>query len=100
MRCMRAGIVLMTQMCAVAETLPETIGWHKAVYGADAKLMPWTSWDDVVARQMRYYLNCPTDKRGYPVFAYATFMNAQSEAYEPDIIPCSQDGMGILSYIK
>ncbi len=79
---------------------PERIGFHKARYDADGKLLPWTSWNDALAREMEWYLNCPLDPHGYPVFVFTTFMNDAYQPYKLDIIPCTQDGMGILSYLK
>ena len=83
-----------------AEDLPDRIGWHKAVYDADGKLLPWTSWDDAIDREMQWYLNCPRDSHGYPNFIFTTFMDEKYQAYKPEVIPCTQDGMGIISYLK
>lgn len=85
---------------AQAEDLPEKIGWHKAVYSADGKLLPWTSWHDAIDREMNWYLNCPLDPHGYPIFVFTTFMDGEYKPYKPEVIPCTQDGMGILSYLK
>lgn len=79
---------------------PERIAFHAARYDADGKLLPWSSWNDALAREMEWYLNCPLDPRGYPVFVFTTFMNDAYQPYKTDIIPCTQDGMGIVSYLK
>jgi hypothetical protein len=97
---------LVTVLCAAAFAadapgpLPATVGFHKAVYDADGKLAPWTSWDDAIRREMDFYLKCPVDSHGYPIFVFTTFMNDDYTPYKTDIIPPTQDGMGILSYLK
>lgn len=83
-----------------AEDLPKHVGFHDAVYDADGKLLPWTSWDDALAREMDWYLKCPVNEHGYPVFVYATFMEGDYSVSRMDTIPCTQNGFGILSYLK
>jgi hypothetical protein len=78
----------------------ESFGFHKAVYDAEGKLLPWTSWEDAVDREMKFYENCPEEPHGYPVFVVATFMDGNYKPFQTDNIPCTQDGMGILSYLK
>jgi hypothetical protein len=80
---------------------PEEIAGHAAVRDAEGRLAPWTSWRRALDLEMRFYRSCPTD-RGYPRFAYVTFLDA-SWAPHPnrtDTIPATQSGMGILSYLK
>jgi len=84
----------------IAFAQSDRIGFHQAVYDADGKLLPWTSWNDVVDREVNWYLNCPLDEHGYPIFVFTTFMDGNYEGYKTDIIPCTQDGMGIISYLK
>jgi hypothetical protein len=84
----------------MAQERLETIGWHKAVYDENGKLLPWTSWRDALDREMKWYLNCPQDSHGYPNFVFTTFMDEKYQAYRTDEIPCTQDGMGIISYLK
>ena len=79
---------------------PKKIGFHTAVYDAQGKLLPWTSWDDALQREVNWYLKCPVDGHGYPLFASTTFMDGQYKPSRRDNIPCTQDGMGILSYLK
>ncbi len=79
---------------------PEKIGFHRAVYDAEGKLLPWTSWDDALCREVNWYLKCPVNDHGYPVFVFTTFMDGQYKTSRMDSIPCTQNGMGILSYLK
>jgi hypothetical protein len=53
----------------------KTIGFHDALYDADGKLLPWTSWDDAIGREMQWYLKCPVDSHGYATFVFTTFMD-------------------------
>jgi len=91
-------------LCAAAvgeETpLPKTIGFHDAVYDSTGKLAPWTSLRDAIEREMEFYFKCPVDSHGYPIFAFTTFMGGDYKVSRMDTIPCTQNGMGILSYLK
>jgi hypothetical protein len=78
---------------------PLRIGFHEAKYDEQGKLLPWTSWDDAIDREMNYYLNCPMD-HGYPVLVTTTFLDGDYKPYRDDTIPCTLDGMGIVSYLK
>jgi hypothetical protein len=77
------------------------LGSHDARYSPDGSLRPWTSWSDALAREMKWYQACPID-HGYPRFISETFMdgNYAPIASRTDIIPATQDGMGIISYVK
>jgi len=83
-----------------APVLLEKIGFHKAVYDSSGKLLPWTSWAHALELEMQWYLNCPVNEHGYPTFIYTTFMDGEYKPYRFDTIPCTQLGMGILSYLK
>ncbi len=50
---------------------------------------------------MNFYQQCPED-RGYPRFVLATFLDGQWTPIpdRTDTIPATQNGMGILSYLK
>ena len=63
--------------------------------------MPWTSWNEALDLEMNFYQECPTD-RGYPRFVLATFLDGQWTPIPErlDTIPATQNGMGILSYLK
>jgi hypothetical protein len=77
------------------------IGNHPAVYDADGRLLPWTSWQTAIESEMHWYLNCPVT-HGYPNFVWMTFMdgNYQPDIKRSDFIPAMQNGMGIISYLK
>jgi hypothetical protein len=64
-------------------------------------LAPWTAWATALEREMQFYQQCPSD-RGYPRFAYITFLDAEwtPDPGRTDTIPATQSGMGILSYLK
>ncbi len=79
---------------------PARVGFHEAIYDAGGRLLPWTTWEDAVEREMAWYLNCPLGTKGYPVFVYATFMDDLYRPTKSEIIPATQNGMGILSYLK
>jgi hypothetical protein len=80
---------------------PVTIAGHVARYDASGQLLPWTSWTAALEREMNFYQQCPLT-RGYPRFACETFLSADwtPSAERTDIIPSTQNGMGILSYLK
>ncbi|MGC9943323.1 MAG: hypothetical protein ABSE48_15960 [Verrucomicrobiota bacterium] len=93
-----ATVLLLLAGRAVAVTM---IGNHVAVYDASGMLQPWTSWDDIIEREVNWYSRCPVE-HGYPCFVYLTFMdgNYQADTNASSSIPAMQDGMGILSYLK
>jgi hypothetical protein len=78
-----------------------TIAGHVANFDVSGRLLPWTSWTSALDREMNFYQQCPLTQ-GYPRFACETFLDA---AWTPnkertDIIPATQNGMGIVSYLK
>src|ERR1039457_4267078 len=77
------------------------IGNHAAVYDERALLLPWTAWADAMDREMNWYFKCPSE-HGYPRFVYLTFMDGNYEAISnrTSFIPATQNGMGIISYLK
>ena len=80
---------------------PVRLGGHAARYAADGTLLPWTAWTDALAREMAWYQRCP-DEQGYPRFISMTFLDGdyQPIAGRPDSIPATQNGLGIISYLK
>jgi hypothetical protein len=79
----------------------QALGNHQAVYDSNGILLPWTSWGDALDREMKWYFNCPVEK-GYPTFVMMTFMDEKYNLIEgrDDFIPSTQNGMGIISYLK
>jgi hypothetical protein len=77
------------------------IGNHKAIYDNQGMLSAWTSWRSAVDLEMQWYLQCPVT-HGYPNFVWMTFMdgNYQADIKRNDFIPATQNGMGIISYLK
>jgi len=88
---------------SISQTVKQelTIGNHKAVYDNKGMLLPWTSLRNAVDLEMQWYLNCP-ETHGYPNFMWMTFMdgNYQPDIKRNDFIPATQNGMGIISYLK
>ena len=80
---------------------PLTIAGHTARFDASGQLRPWTSWNDALDREMNFYQRCPAE-RGYPRFVLATFLDGDWNPIpdRTDSIPATQNGMGILSYLK
>jgi hypothetical protein len=82
-------------------TAATSIAGHAARYDESGRLLPWTSWTAALDREMNFYQQCPFD-RGYPRFACETFLDASwtPSTQRTDIIPSTQNGMGIISYLK
>jgi hypothetical protein len=80
---------------------PLTIAGHTARFDASGQLRPWAPWNDALDREMNFYQRCPAD-RGYPRFVLATFLDGDWNPIpdRTDSIPATQNGMGILSYLK
>ena len=79
----------------------EPISNHAAVRDAHGILQPWTPWRDAIRREVDWYLKCPVE-HGYPRFVYTTFLDGNYEPIDkrPSFIPATQNGTGILSYLK
>lgn len=80
---------------------PISIAGHVIRFDESRQLMPWTSWTAALDREMNFYQQCPSD-HGYPRFACETFLDASWTPIpsRTDIIPATQNGTGILSYLK
>jgi hypothetical protein len=80
---------------------PVRIATHEARFDAQGRLLLWTSWNAALDREMRFYQQCP-EERGYPRFVSVTFPDGdwKPQPDRLDTIPATQDGMGILSYLK
>jgi hypothetical protein len=77
------------------------IAGHTLVFDGQGQLLPWTSWQAALNLEMNFYQTCPPD-RGYPRFVCETFLDSDwiPSTERSDIIPATQNGMGILSYLK
>lgn len=80
---------------------PVVIAGHTASFDAQGSLRPWTSWNEALDREMKFYQECPAD-HGYPRFVLVTFLDGSWTPIpdRTDTIPATQNGMGILSYLK
>jgi hypothetical protein len=80
---------------------PPVIAGHVARFDADHRLLPWISWSTALEREMRFYQSCPS-LHGYPLFVSETFLDADwvPQRERRDTIPATQNGMGIISYLK
>jgi hypothetical protein len=77
------------------------VAGHELKFDDAGLLVPWSSWTAALDLEMNFYQTCPSDQ-GYPRFACETFLDASWTPNEArsDIIPATQNGMGILSYLK
>jgi hypothetical protein len=80
---------------------PAVIAGHTASFDAHGRLMPWTAWRHALDLEMNFYQQCPAE-RGYPRFVLATFLDGEWNPIpdRTDTIPSTQNGMGIISYLK
>jgi hypothetical protein len=80
---------------------PAAIAGHPARFDARGRLLPWTSWKVALEQEMQFYRQCPLD-HGYPRFVLATFLDGEwtPDPLRTDTIPATQNGMGIVSYLK
>jgi hypothetical protein len=77
------------------------IAGHAACLDALGRLKAWTSWNAALDLEMRFYRQCPSD-HGYPRFVCACMLDENWVPYpdRTDTIPSTQNGMGIISYLK
>ncbi len=82
-------------------TNPVVIAGHDAKFDSSGRLLPWISWNVALDREMRFYEGAPTE-HGYPIFVTTTFLDGDWKPLvdRSDTIPATQDGMGIISYLK
>jgi hypothetical protein len=80
---------------------PPIIAGHPVKFDARGDLRPWAPWNDVLDLEMNFYRQCPSE-HGYPRFIFATFLDVEWDPLpdRDDSIPSTQNGMGILSYLK
>ena len=86
---------------SAAATPPHLFAGHAVRVDALGHLLPWTGWRAALDLEMNFYQECPTD-HGYPRFAVVTFLDGEWNPHpnREDTIPATQDGMGIVSYLK
>ena len=108
MKCFRCGLPLVLAAFAAfapaaysRAAKPEIIAGHTEKRDADGRLLPWISWRTALDREMRFYESAPRD-HGYPIFVTTTFVDGDWKpiAERSDTIPATQNGMGIISYLK
>jgi hypothetical protein len=93
---------LLIPVFLLSQTAPTiVIATHEARFDPECHLLSWIAWNTALEREMRFYQQCPADQ-GYPRFVSVTFLdgNWQPQPDRTDTIPATQDGMGILSYLK
>src|SRR5271154_5908901 len=97
-------VLVLTIIVALLRThsaKPVVIAGHAAKFDPEGQLLPWIPWNKALDLEMRFYEVAPAD-HGYPIFVTTTFLdgNWQPSADRSDTIPATQDGMGIISYLK
>jgi hypothetical protein len=77
------------------------IDGHPVRFDGQGRLLPWIAWNTALDREMQFYRQCPVD-HGYPRFVTVTFLDGNWTPLpdHTDTIPATQNGMGILSYLK
>jgi len=80
---------------------PIVIAGHTVEVDALGRLRPWAAWTEVLDLEMKFYRQCPAE-HGYPRFVFATFLDGEWNPLSDrdDSIPSTQNGMGIISYLK
>jgi hypothetical protein len=80
---------------------PTMIAGHEAQFDGSGRLMPWTPWTTALDLEIKFYRTCPSD-HGYPRFACETFLDGEwtPSPARNDVIPATQNGLGIISYLK
>ena len=96
-----AGLVAAAPKPGTRSPEQAVIAGHVARYDAQGRLLPWTSWNVALDREMHFYQQCPAD-HGYPQFISATILDGDCVPVpeRTDTIPATQNGMGIISYLK
>lgn len=98
-------LALAAAFCSVATlgtaASGDIIAGHVAKFDSAGRLLPWISWNTALDREMHFYKTAPAD-HGYPVFVTTTFLDGEwkPQADRDDTIPATQNGMGIISYLK
>jgi hypothetical protein len=105
---LRIAILLLTLISAAfvgvlhtQSATPIVIAGHDAKFDPAGHLLPWIPWDIALDREMRFYETAPAD-HGYPIFVSTTFLDGdwRPASDRTETIPATQNGMGIISYVK
>ncbi len=80
---------------------PAEIAGHAIRLDAAGRLLPWTAWTTALDRELKFYAECPLD-HGFPLFVTETFLDGDwtPDPARRDTLPSTQNGMGIISYLK
>jgi hypothetical protein len=80
---------------------PVVIAGHDAKFDAAGHLLPWIAWNVALDREMHFYESAPAS-HSYPIFVTTTFLDGDWRPWpgRDDTIPATQNGMGIISYLK
>ena len=78
-----------------------SIAGHTLEFDGLGRLLTWTAWTRALDLEMNFYRRCPAEQ-GYPRFVCETFLDGDwiANAERTDTIPATQNGMGIISYLK
>ena len=98
----RSASLWLSLLCgALTPAGAQSIAGHAALLDSGGHLLPWISWRTALEREMRFYRQCPS-AHGYPLFVTETFLDADwaPQPDRRDTIPATQNGMGIISYLK
>ncbi|AKU94696.1 hypothetical protein AKJ09_01360 [Labilithrix luteola] len=76
------------------------VGHHAAKFVGRGFLLPWTTWNDALAREVTWHATTCPEVKGYPIFASTTHFDGNCQMTKDDTIPATQNSMGILSYLS
>jgi hypothetical protein len=74
-----SAIVLLVAACVPAGA--QRLANHQMVFDPNGILQPWSSWRDILAREVEWYLKSPVE-HGYPRFVTMTFMDGDYRPIE------------------
>jgi hypothetical protein len=96
-----AAAVLSRSSISGQITTTPVIAGHPASFDSEGRLQPWIPWNAALEREMKFYEEAPGE-HGYPRFVTTTFLDGDWNPLpnRSDTIPATQDGMGIISYLK
>jgi hypothetical protein len=94
-------LLVLLPFCSGQTVKSTVIAEHEAKFDALGQLLPWIPWNTALDREMRFYETGPLD-HGYPIFVTTTFLDGDWRPLpgRKDTIPATQNGLGIISYLK